>query len=70
MKDTGSDDESKLMKLDNKMKKVLKGESKKVQNYCRGFALGTRFIDVRTNDKQSLPYDEVKDQNILKVSPV
>jgi len=67
---SGSDDESKLMKLDNKIRKKLKGETKKDKNYCKGFALGTRFIDVRTQDEQSLPYDEVKDQDILKLSPV
>ena len=37
-------------------------------NVCGGFSLGTRFIDVRTNDKNSTPFDEIPNQNILKIS--
>jgi len=39
------------------------------RDYCNGDALSTRFIDVRTNTGEMLPYDEVKNQNWLKVSP-
>ena len=39
------------------------------RDYCNGDALSTRFIDVRTNNEEMIPYDEVKHQNWLKVSP-
>jgi len=64
------DNEAKEMYITNQLK--LKGRSTKSKdNVCKGFALGTRFIDVRTNNAdENLPYDEVPHQNILKMSAV
>jgi len=51
------------------LKNVKKGGGSK-KNVCKGYALGTRFIDVRTSDPVATPFDEVPNQNILKISPV
>jgi len=46
---------------------AMKVWPKKKRSMCNGFAMGTRFIDVRTN-KKGTPYDETNDK-ILKISP-
>jgi len=66
-KNKNGDNEAKEFHLQKKKKLGLHPN-----NVCQGFAMGTRFIDVRTSDKegQLIPYDEVPDQNILKISAV
>ena len=51
-----------------RISKHLNGAMSRKANICGGYALGTRFIDVRTNDEEMIPYDEVPNQNILKIS--
>merc|ERR1711936_107805 len=50
------DNERKKKKEKKKIKK--KGQEAKSANVCEGYALGTRFIDVRTMDENSRPFDE------------
>merc|ERR1719228_715586 len=64
------DNEAKQLYLNKRIKSKMEGKGKHSNNVCKGFALGSRFIDVRTNDGGSTPYDEVSQQNFLKVSAV
>jgi len=49
------DNEAKEMYITNQLKLKVKSTKSK-DNVCKGFALGTRFIDVRTNNAdENLP---------------
>jgi len=67
-KNDQGDNEAKDVYQRKLLKKALKGAMSRKANICGGYALGTRFIDVRTNDEEMIPYDEVPNQNILKIS--
>merc|ERR1711990_32642 len=69
------DNEGKQMYTNNQIQKI--GKEAKPANVCKGYALGTRFIDVRTNDGNSTPFDEFimahenstkVEEDVLKIS--